>query len=80
MNLDLLGDPPHRKLSRGYAGTPGLGPQGETCGSCRHCLSKRRVRRYFKCQHPLGYVSHGKDSDIRRSTAACEYWTARTKR
>lgn len=74
-NADLFGDLPTKKLGIGYAGKPGMGPKGETCGSCVY--SKRHGhlnRRYYKCHHELGYRSSSEASDIKLKTPACEYW------
>lgn len=74
-NTDLFGDPPRKKLGIGYAGTPGKGPTGETCGSCRfRQLAGRITRRYYKCGHERGYRSFSEASDIRLKTPACEFW------
>lgn len=73
--LDLLGDAPQKKLGIGYAGTPGKGPSGQTCGTCIH--SKRRGhmnRRYYKCHHEYAYRSSSVASDILLKTIACEHW------
>ncbi len=72
-NLDLLGDPPLRKLSAGYAGRPGEGPQGETCGSCANFYRPRRYGAGFKCR--LVRDTHGAGTDIRKSAPACQFWT-----
>jgi hypothetical protein len=72
---DLLGDTSQKKLSNGYAGTPCTGPDGETCGSCRH--SKRHGtsnRYYYKCHHERAYRSGSCATDIKLKTPACEYW------
>ena len=62
-----------KKLSRGYAGNPGAGPDGETCGSCTHVrLQSATSRRYYKCG--IGTITRGPGTDIRLKTAACELW------
>ncbi|CAN0206269.1 unnamed protein product, partial [Chrysoparadoxa australica] len=56
---------------KAYAGTPGDGPAGRTCGDCRHFVARRiRGRGYFKC----GRVAWtpGPETDIRRRMPACE--------
>ncbi len=66
-----------KKLSRGYAGHPGTGPDGETCGSCTHVrLQSNTVRRYYKCG--IGNITRGPGTDIRLKTAACEFWKSDT--
>lgn len=60
---------------RGYAGLPGKGPPGETCGSCAFILRKRMAKTYLKCAlfpRPTG----GPATDILASTAACQHWAA----
>lgn len=72
---DLFGDPPQKRLGIGYAGRPGMGPEGETCGSCVH--SKRHGsgnKHFYKCHHELGYRSSCEASDIRLRTPACQFW------
>lgn len=73
--LDLLGDVPQKKLGIGYAGTPGKGPAGQTCGTCIHSQRHGHMnRRYYKCHHERGYRSFSEASDIKLKTAACEFW------
>jgi hypothetical protein len=72
---DMLGDPLRPKLGIGYAGSPGKGPDGETCGTCIH--SQRHgssTRYYYKCHHELAYRSSSVASDIKLHTFACEHW------
>lgn len=56
----------------GYAGTPGQGPDGETCDTCKHCAVHRVSRVYYKCL--MGSVTSGSASDIRLSAPACQFW------
>lgn len=77
MNTDLFGDPPQPKVSNGYAGRPGEGPDGETCSSCTYCgLFRYHGKRYYKCTHGKGQITHSERTDIRLKTAACQYWEA----
>lgn len=63
------------KLLGGYYGNPGAGPDGETCGSCGHCMyTKPNMRRYYKCG--LLKPTTGAGTDIRLKTEACQFWTA----
>ena len=72
---DLLGDPLQPKLSKGYAGTPGKGPAGETCGSCIYSGRQGGTAgRYYKCHHELARNSRSEATDIRLKTPACEHW------
>jgi hypothetical protein len=73
--VDLFGDPVRKQLQRGaYAGHPGMGPKGETCGTCTHSYASitRSGRRYYKCAHVV--ATSGPGTDIRLRTPACERW------
>jgi hypothetical protein len=59
---------------RGYRGTPGCGPPGETCGTCKHKTSKRLAKTYWKCMLMRKLWTGGYGSDIRLKSPACEYW------
>lgn len=73
---DLFGDTPQPKVGIGYAGTPGLGPKNETCGSCAYsCRHGHSTRRYYKCTHEQGYTSLSRASDIKVKMPACEHWS-----
>jgi hypothetical protein len=62
------------KVGIGYAGRPGEGPQGETCGSCAHCgVMRHHGKRYYKCT--IGRVSHSDKTDIRLKSPACQHWS-----
>lgn len=78
-DLDLFGHlivlkPKHS--CRGYASSPGLGPAGETCGTCMYC---RRVeyhsKHYYKCR--LVKRTHETGTDIRLKSPACREWKGR---
>lgn len=74
--VDLFGEVPKQlKHTLGYAGQPGAGPPGETCGSCKYLRPvSHHGKRYNKCGHPRGYSSFSEATDIRVSAPACEYW------
>lgn len=77
MSLDLWGEPihpekPHTQKPDGYAGIPGRGPLGETCGSCRHIAKNGS---YFKCGLCRKNWTHGLGTDITKRTPACQFWT-----
>lgn len=57
----------HYIQPRGYAYHPGTGPEGETCGSCKHDVPGRR---WHKC----GLRTGGRGSDILARSPACKYW------
>lgn len=63
----------HWILQRGYAAIPGTGPDGESCGTCKHA---QRHGRYSKCGHPyrLGRNTHGPATDILLRMASCSKW------
>jgi hypothetical protein len=73
---DLFGDPPARKVVGGYAGRPGEGPDGETCGTCIYSLRVRHnTKCFWKCGHLRGRgVTRSEASDIRKSSPACQFW------
>lgn len=60
------------KLSSGYAGHPGSGPDGETCGSCGCCQEQSGVaNRYYKCAWTS---TRSEATDLRLKTPACDRW------
>ena len=61
---------------RGNAAPIGTGPDGETCGTCKHCWARRMSKRYYKCG--LVRSTGGPKTDIRLKWAACSRWEART--
>jgi hypothetical protein len=65
----------HYVQQRGYAAPPGTGPEGETCGSCEHCV-RGREGRYRKCELNRARWTHGPGSDILARSLACSKWTA----
>lgn len=81
MQLGLFGDPcipVHVFRGRGYAATPGTGPQGETCRSCAHKLSvhsRSGAQSWLKCD--LMQMSHGAGTDIRAAAPACFRWESK---
>ncbi len=78
--IDVLSEPPRlpsgrlRKATKpqGYTSTPGAGPAGESCGSCKHCLRIKLANTYLKCD--LTNWTHGAATGIRSRSAACKYW------
>ncbi len=59
---------------RGYANPPGTGPEGETCGTCKHHVIKRMSRRYHKCYLTRQTWTGGQGSDILVRAPACKLW------
>ncbi|HEV2862870.1 MAG TPA: hypothetical protein VGX48_17775 [Pyrinomonadaceae bacterium] len=71
-----------RKPTRpqGYAATPGTGPDGETCGTCKHHVVITYSKDYHKClefRRRGGRWTHGPGSDIRVGSPACKLWEAK---
>lgn len=65
-------------LPRGYAMPPGTGPDGETCGSCRHkAYNQPGAGRFIKCGLMRAVWTHGPKTDIRAKAPACKLWAAR---
>lgn len=56
-----------------YAAAPGTGPDGETCGSCKHC-HRSGDGRYRKCELVRRLWTHGPGTDIKARSAACSKW------
>lgn len=59
--------------ANGYAWKPATGPEGETCGSCKHRV---RMRRWSKCGLVRGLWTGGRRTDILVSSPACKRWEA----
>ena len=59
----------------GYAATPGTGPAGETCRSCKHKTKQRGIVGHFlKCALMENHWTHGCATDIKAKTPACREW------
>lgn len=58
---------------RGYYQPPGTGPEGETCGSCKHIV---RGRRWLKCELSRCRWTHSRGTDILSKAPACRKWEA----
>ncbi|CFB63117.1 hypothetical protein LMG16407_03192 [Pandoraea apista] len=63
---------------KGYAATPGSGPQSETCKSCEHSVGTGRCggRTYWKCELLRPFWTGGAGSDILLRSPACKHWQA----
>ncbi len=57
-----------------YAARPGTGPEGETCGSCRHLFRNQLARTYLKCSLMRALWTGGGGSDIKARAPACSKW------
>lgn len=60
-----------------YAGTPGTGPVGKTCRSCKHKTYTGGAKRHPKCG--LTDYTHGDATTIRTSTPACHRYEERRR-
>ncbi len=86
IDKDLFGDPIKepstakavRKKTKasGYIRQPGTGPDGETCGTCKHRIVRYYSKRYHKCGLFIAgkQNTHGVGSDIRVRSPACSKW------
>lgn len=59
---------------RGHYYPPGTGPEGETCGTCKHCVRKQMAKTYIKCGLNRANWTGGEGSDIRVRDVACKFW------
>lgn len=59
---------------QGYAALPGTGPDGETCGSCRHLARVQHAKTYLKCGLMRAYWTRGTRTDVRAKAPACRRW------
>lgn len=59
---------------RGHAALPGTGPDGETCGTCRHMVRRKFSKAFLKCGLNEAAWTRGPASDIRARDAACRKW------
>lgn len=63
---------------QGYAAMPGSGPEGETCGSCKHLCRKRMAKTYLKCGLMRRHWTGGTATDVRAKAPACRNWEKAT--
>jgi hypothetical protein len=59
---------------RGHYFKPGTGPEGETCGTCKHLTRRHLAKTYIKCGLNERNWTGGPGSDIRVKDAACKFW------
>src|SRR4051812_8586296 len=68
---------PKNKVS-GYAATPGMGPAGETCRTCKHASNIcGGANSYWKCAVVKFRWTRGPGTDIRLKSPACRFWEAK---
>lgn len=70
----VLDDAKRMSAKRGHAGVPGRGPDGETCGTCKHRVRVQYAKTYQKCGLTRHTWTHGAASDIRAKDPSCEHW------
>lgn len=68
-----------KSKKHGHAAIPGTGPDGETCGSCRHLYRRAMSKTYLKCGLMRAYWTGGEGTDVRARDAACRRWEASAK-
>jgi hypothetical protein len=65
-----------RVRNRGYAATPGTGPSGETCRTCKRLyFVSPNIKRFYKCR--LTPLTSGPASDVLVRSPACSQWQAK---
>jgi hypothetical protein len=64
----------HYVQPRGYAGRPGSGPKGESCGTCAHAARFKQSKCWIKCELNRAKWTGGRATDILAGTAACGKW------
>lgn len=64
-------------VANGYATTPGTGPAGETCKTCKNIVRRHSEsgKSFLKCA--LRNWTNGTGTDIRASSPACSGWEAK---
>lgn len=63
-----------RRRDMAHAAKPGTGPEGETCGTCRHLARLQYQNVYLKCGLMKAVWTGGRATDIRCKDAACRMW------
>lgn len=73
---DLFDIGPRKRPSklRGYYLTPGSGPAGETCGTCKHHAVLQYANNYHKCLRVREGWTSGYGTDILVRSPACSGW------
>lgn len=76
MDAPMRGGKKKRKPTpkRGHAWTPGTGPAGETCGTCKHLVRRRLAKTYLKCGKVEAKWTGGAATDIKAKDPACKFW------
>lgn len=93
METDLFGQPapPPPEISprtgkvvrkvvpSGHPARPGSGPEGETCGTCRHSKRLSYTRGFYKCWLYRGAWTCSRRTDVLLRDPACRFWQPATK-
>lgn len=59
---------------KGYAASPGTGPNGEKCKTCKNLYRKTMSKTYVKCLANEKNWTGGQGSDIKVNSPACRLW------
>jgi hypothetical protein len=59
---------------KGHVMPSGTGPEGETCGSCRHLFRNVMSKTYLKCELNRAKWTGGAGTDVRAGDASCSKW------
>jgi hypothetical protein len=65
---------PRGPIPSGYAASPGTGPEGETCGSCKHLFRNQLAKTYLKCSLMRACWTGGRKTDVLSRSPACKFW------
>ena len=68
--------PKLKRPKKGHADVPGTGPDGETCGTCKHDArtSNGGKKVWHKCELMRRFWTSSYGSDIRCKDGACRLW------
>ena len=56
----------------------GSGPEGQTCGPCKHLYRHRMAKTYLKCDLMRRHWTGGAGTDIKARWPACRQWQQQT--
>jgi len=72
----VFGEKPKRRTTpaKGYAASPGTGPEGEACRTCRFLVAKHMAKIYHKCALMRHCWSGGRGTDVLVKSLACSRW------
>ena len=58
----------------GHIAPPGLGPEGEKCGTCEHMTRVQTGKIYLKCGLNRSVWTGSEKTDVRAGDPACVKW------